>query len=70
MTTEYFCNGYYCDGCGSLVRVMKREVSTMAEITNPSRQLGLVVGCPECGKNRILTYEEMLALPEKWILQE
>jgi hypothetical protein len=68
--TEYFCNGYYCDGCGTLVGVMKREISTMCEVTNSSGQVGIVMGCPKCGKNRALTYEEMLALPEKWILQE
>jgi hypothetical protein len=68
--TEYFCNGYHCDECGTIVPVMKREVSTMAEITNPSNQLGLVVGCPICGRNRTLTYQEMLALPVKWILKE
>jgi len=68
--TEYFCNGYYCDGCGTLVGVMKREISTMCEVTNSSGQVGIVMGCPKCGKNRALIYEEMLALPEKWILQE
>jgi hypothetical protein len=66
---EYFCNGYYCE-CGTLVGVMKREVSTMAEITNPSGQIGLAMPCPKCGRERRLTYEEMLALPEKWILKE
>jgi hypothetical protein len=67
--TEYFCNGYFCDGCGTLLRVMKREVSTMCEITNPSGQAAALMTCP-CGKSRLLTFEEILALPEKWILKE
>lgn len=62
-------NGYYCE-CGALVREeMKPEVSTMAEVINPSGQAGARMTCP-CGRSRLVTYEEILAPPEKWILQE
>jgi hypothetical protein len=67
---EYFCNGYHCEKCGTLVGVMHREVSTMAELTNVHGQVGAVKECLHCGQSRWLTYEEILALPVKWIQQE
>ena len=68
--TEYFCNGYYCE-CGQKVGVMRREVSTMADPgANPHGQVGVLIECPNCSRTRWLTHEEMLALPEKWILEE
>ena len=68
--TEYFCNAYHCEKCGTLVGVMHREVSTMADLTNVQGQMGVLMGCQKCGQNRWLTHEEMLALPVKWIQQE
>jgi hypothetical protein len=64
--TEYLCNGYHCEKCGELVRVMKLDTSKPAEA--PSEGMAMST-CPKCKATRLLTYEQILALPLRWTEQ-
>jgi len=65
--TEYLCNGYHCERCGTKVRVMRLDTSKPVEVPADGAAMST---CPQCGAIRLLTYEEILALPLKWTSQE
>jgi len=65
--TEFICNGYHCEQCGTRVRVMKLDSSKTVEVPSSGNA---VSACPKCGAIRLLSFEEILALPLKWTSQE
>jgi endogenous inhibitor of DNA gyrase (YacG/DUF329 family) len=64
--TEYLCNGYNCEECGTRLKVSSHDKSLPMR-PDPEPGYVAVVKCPQCGKSRSLNWKEIMALPLIWI---